>query len=165
MTLTEGHLVFDFTGSISAKRLDQEGCPETMKNVDFVVEEPNRTLLIEVKDPSDPHTTETARQNFVQDIKSKRFVNETLVPKCRDSYTYLHLMGNNRKPFVYVVLLSLYENKDKPDVLTGLQERLKQRLRKEGKKRWVRQYVQDAVVLNISMWNRQFAYHAERRVP
>jgi len=164
MTLTEGQLAFDFTGCFRAWRLDQEGIPETMKNVDFVVEESDRILLIEVKDPSDPRTTETARQSFVQNLKSKQFVNVTLVPKCRDSYTYLHLMADDRKPLVYIVILSLYEHTDRPDLFVGLQERLKLRLRKEGKKKWERQFVQDAVVLNISMWNRRFSYQADRRI-
>lgn len=54
MKIQEGELPFDFSGARSVDKLDKEGVPQphNMKFVDFVIEEDERILLVEVKDPS-----------------------------------------------------------------------------------------------------------------
>lgn len=157
MIVREGRYEFDFTNSLRAIAWDGPGTPvpETMKKVDFVVEEPARWLLVEVKDPSNPNTSETQRQAFLHRLKSKAFVNDTLVPKCRDTWTYMHLMLMDPKPIHYVVVITLFWNRQ-PDRLMIVQKLLRKRLKKEGKEKWKRPYVQECVVLNISGWHKKF---------
>lgn len=164
MTLREGQLVFDFTGSVAAEKWDVPGTPvpETMRKVDFVVEEEDRFLFVEVKDISDTRTTESARAGFIDKLKSGPLVNENLVPKCRDTWAYLHLMNRDSKPIVYVVLFSAYEHTEKPDFFAGLLEKLRKRLAKEGKQPWKRRYSQDCAVANMRQWNRRFQYRVWR---
>jgi hypothetical protein len=160
--LREGQLEFNFTGCLAATKLDESGTPmpETMRKVDFLVEETDRVLLIEVKDPSDTRAAERGKSDFIQSYKGRKLVNETLVPKCRDSYTYLHLMEESIKPLLYVVVISIYEHVPKRELFTGLTETLRVRLRKEGKRPWKRQYVKDCLVLNVAGWNQKFPYVA-----
>jgi len=165
MILREGQLEFDFSGSLSAMKVDGPGTPipETMKKVDFVVEEAERSLLIEVKDPSDTRTTARGRASFARDLKGGKLVNEILVPKCRDTYTYKHLMGEDGKPFVYIVLVSLYEHTVRPELFGPLNDKLRSRLRREGRRNWTKLYVADCMVVNVAMWNQRLPYRITRR--
>ena len=61
-TLTEGNLRITFPRGTRARKFDE---PEThglscMKAVDFIVEETDRILFIEFKDPDDPRATEAS---------------------------------------------------------------------------------------------------------
>lgn len=167
MILREGQLEFDFTGSLAANKVDGPGTdiPETMKKVDFVVEEAERSLFIEVKDPSDARTTAEGRASFARGLKGSKLINETLVPKCRDTYTFKHLMGEDGKPFIYIVLISLYEHTDKPELFGPLNDKLRSRLRREGKRRWNKPYVADCMVVNVAIWNQKLPYPVTRRTP
>lgn len=164
MKFEHGQLIFDFTGCVSVEEFDRPGTPvpETMKKVDFVVQEPDRILLVEVKDPSNTATTAANRQEFIHNMKSGPLVHQDLVPKCRDNYTYLHLMNADCKPLVYVALIALYENQDKPVVLLALHDKLKKCLRQEVRDVWTRQYVSDCAVVNVKKWNQRFPYSVTR---
>src|SRR5215831_18246032 len=107
--MREGELQFEFSGATSVERLDVQGQPrpQGMALVDFVVEENSRTLLIEIKDPSQQPVPETERRRFIRDMQHQALIHEELVPKARDSYTFLHLMERDTQPFVYVVVLGL----------------------------------------------------------
>jgi len=162
--IREKQLAFDFTGALDAHRMDgpESPMPDRMRKVDFWVEEEERVLLVEVKDPSDTRTTVKNREDFIPGLKSGRLVNESLVPKCRDTYTYLHLMQQDSKPLLYVVLLSLYEHIPRPEVFGPLQARLAARLKKEAKRPWARQYVTGCIVVNMAGWNAVFPYRVTR---
>jgi len=164
MILREGQLDFDFTGALHARRMDGQGSPMPgrMRKVDFLVEEGERVLLVEVKDPSDTRTSASNRRDFIPRLRSGRLINESLVPKCRDTYTYLHLMRQDDKPLLYVVLLSLYEHVLRPDFFGPLQARLAARLRKEAKRPWAREYVSSCLVVNMAGWNAIFPYRLTR---
>ncbi|MBD3286372.1 hypothetical protein GF359_07445 [candidate division WOR-3 bacterium] len=138
MILSEGNIQFEFPrGSYKLDNLSNP--PQGMMLVDFVVEETERTLLIEVKDLG------KLRSNIISN---------NLVPKCRDSYCYLHLMREDRKKFLYVVLI-LY--KPESPLLMNFADRLRSRLRKETDKPWKREYVSDCVALtSIEKWNTYF---------
>lgn len=164
MILQEGQLRFDFSGAVKAKKMDgdKSPMPPLMKTVDFLVEEDYRILLVEVKDTSDSKVTVTNRDDFMRRLKSNELVKNNLVPKCRDTYTYLHLMCQDDKPLIYVVVLSMYEHTEKPDFFGPLQAKLRTGLKKEGRHPWKRPYVLECVFLNVAGWNKRFAYTATR---
>jgi hypothetical protein len=164
MKVREGQLVFEFPDDVRVERMDgaDSPVPETMKKVDFAIEEPERILLVEVKDPSDYGTAETNRTDFVRRLKSGPLVNETLVPKCRDTYTFLHLMGRDAKPLLYVVLISTYDHKESAPHFHALKQKLAARLKKEGKLAWKRPYVTGCVVVNTEGWKQHFHYEVTR---
>ena len=107
--ISEGRLTFDFSAAVRAERLDDRGrrTPVGMSLVDFVVEEREHVLLVEVKDPQGAAAEhrEEAIARFVKELRRDRLVSETFVPKARDSYTYLHLMEQDNKAFIFVALL------------------------------------------------------------
>jgi len=150
----EGRLRFNFAKALSAERLDQPRTPQPqgMALVDFVVEEKHKTLLIEVKDPDgapSPHRA-NALSTFVSDMKADGLIHEKLVPKARDSYTFLHLMGRDDKSFVLVCLLGV--GTSDPALLGNFKNRLLSRLRQEAAIPWVRRYVEDCVVVTPTTW-------------
>ena len=67
MTVQEGALEFAFPGVGDVTRLDAQdrARPQGMALVDFVVEEAERTLLIEVKDPSGASVPARERVQYV----------------------------------------------------------------------------------------------------
>lgn len=154
----EGEFVFRFPGAGKVEKLDEEGTskPAGMKLVDFVVEEEARTLLIEVKDPSASNVPDKEIEKYTRQLGGKELICDHLVPKARDSYTYLHLMKRDSKPFLYIVVLGLERFPDEKALLVGFKDRLLQRIRKEAKEPWTRQYVKDCIVVTLTGWNKLF---------
>lgn len=164
--IRERDLEFDFVGAVSVERVDVQGVPipKRMRFVDFLVEEKQRALLIEVKDPSFATATEEARQEFVTSLIGDELIHEKLVPKARDSYTLLHLMEKDSKPFLYVVVLGMKGIVDDLAFLPSFKDRLLRRLRHEAEEPWVRQYVTDCVVVTPEQWSTHFPDYALTRV-
>ena len=163
-TFREGDLEFDFSGSQHAERFDKRGVPRPhgMSLVDFVVEESERILLIEVKDPSDPNATGTVRQSWTKKLRKKPLINESLVPKCRGSYAYLHLMERDSRPMLFIACLGLSKVKHDPALLVAFKERLLSRLRKEADRPWKRHYVYDCIVVTDANWSKHLRYRLSR---
>lgn len=164
----EGNLRLTF--SRPAEKLDRQevATPHGMSLADFVVDEGAYTMILEVKDPSDPnipsqHSSES-RCAFRRDIVNQTLIHERLVPTARDTYTFLHLMGRDAKPMLFVVLLGLDAYPDEPALLMGFKDRLVARLRQEGENPWVREYVSDAVVITLKTWPSRFPQHSVSRV-
>ena len=162
----EGEIAFDFSNAAKHFKLDEQGVarPVGMKLVDFVVEDEDRILLIEIKDASDAGTTEKDRLVFARTLQTNQLVNESLTPKARDSYCYLHLMAQDKKPCLLVFLLGLEALNAEPPLLMGLRERLLQRIRHESGRPWVRRYVSDCVVVGLDGWNKAFPMYPASRV-
>lgn len=160
----EGELEFDF-GAAQAEKLDLPGVPLPvgMSLADFVVEEDRRVLIIEVKDPSDPSAPPPKRATFAKDLQSGGFINDRLVPKARDSYTYLHLMARDTKPFVFVVVLGMDQVSFDRTLLGPFSNRLLGRIRREASKPWQRKYVSAVVVVTESDWAKHFPMYPLRR--
>ena len=135
-----------------------------MRKVDFFVEERDRILLVELKDISDTATTRTHREKFIKDLKSKTLIREKLVPKCRDTWTFLHLMALDNKPILYVVVITLYENDPTPALFGALMTQLSKRLKKEETQAWKRPYVSGCVILNLNGWNQSFPRYRATRI-
>lgn len=152
--VTEGRIEFDFTAATKVERLDQPGTPlpHGMALVDFVVEETKRTLLIEIKDPEGAPDLYRAKalRDFLKKMTGDGLIHEEIVPKARDSYTFLHLMQRDGQDFVLVCLLGV----GSPDaaLLGDFKNRLLARLRKETATAWVRRYVKDCVVVTPQTW-------------
>ena len=165
--IQEGELAFDFSAATYVERLDAQGkpLPRGMALVDFVVEEDTRVLLVEIKDPSQARVPERERKAFAGKMKGQTLIHEELVPKARDSYTFLHLMARDTKPFLYVVLLGLDEFPNDRALLPSFKDRLLRRLRHEAQEPWRREYVTDCVVVTLETWSKHFSHFRISRNP
>ena len=160
--VTEGRIEINFTAAEAVERLDEPGkpLPHGMALVDFVVEEATKTLLIEVKDPEGTPETYRAKEvkRFIKKIKDNGLIQQEIVPKARDSYTFLHLMKRDGKRFILVCLLGV--GSDDPALLGDFKNRLLARLRQETSTPWARQYVTDCIVVTPSIWSTVFPDYA-----
>lgn len=160
-TIVEGELVLTFPESVSVEQLDRIApIPAGMKLVDLVIESKDRILLVEIKDPF-PIRLPAEKKNEVErrereKITGKGIINEELVPKARDSYTYLHLMERDARPMHFIFLSGHDRVGASAETLINLNDRLEKRLRKETSKSWKRQYVEKCSVHTESSWNRTF---------
>jgi len=154
----EQELQFQFPDALPVEELDRQGVPIPvgMALVDLVIEEDVRTLLLEVKDPSNSRVPEDERKRYIKRIQNDSLISDELTPKARDSYTYLHLMKRDSKSVVYVVLLGIDAFADEKAILLGFKDRLLQRIRHEAESPWKREYVQDCVVVSLDEWNKRF---------
>lgn len=169
MKIQEGELSFDFSGAQSVEKLDERGhkIPSGMMFVDFVIEEEERILIVEVKDPSANQISArhkgrvSARE--IKKFRTDKLICDELVPKARDSYCYLHLMERGAKPFDYYFLTTIDSLGVNKELLINFNDRLKARLRKEADEEWKRQYVRNCAVLTMETWNSLLApYRVER---
>lgn len=168
MTVREGSFRFDFSAAASWERLDEMGrsVPQGMAMADFLVEERSRLLLIEVKDPfSEVGRRPSKRREGEKLFRVDRLIHQSLVPKARDSYTYLHLMGKDTKPVLYVVLLGFDRIGFEPAFGIVMKDRLLSRLRREAHRPWIRDYIADCLVLDPENWARAFPEYPLVRIP
>ncbi len=174
-TLQEGELAFDFSRAQRAFRLDdrQKRTPEGLSLVDFVVEETDRLLLVEVKDPScrprrDDEGARNAiakeRERFLHKIRNDTLISDELTPKARDSYTYLHLMRQDTKPIVYAFFLGADQLPVDSGLLMRLRERLQNRIAHETDQPWARVYVSACVVVTEKTWPMAFPDYPVQRL-
>lgn len=172
--MKEGELEFDF-GPVKVERLDdpEKKRPEGMQLVDFVIEEAGRLIMLEIKDPScqpkNSHPNaqaamEKSRAEFVRKLQTHALIVDELTPKARDSYTYLHLMGRDDKPILYVFLLGADKLLLEPRLPGIFKDKLLARLQQETDQPWVRQYVADCLVLTEQTWSLAFPEYPLRRV-
>ncbi len=155
----EGGFELDF-GAVQVEKLDRQGrsLPIGMLFVDFVVYEESRTILTEVKDPSQRGARPKERQEFLRQIQQNTLINDRLVPKGRDSYTCLHLMNQIRGRLLYIVILGMeeYDKSFDSALILSFQDRLRQRLNKETEVPWKIKYIDDVLVLTVETWNEVF---------
>lgn len=116
-TLQEEDLIFDVTSAVRAEKFDDDaihGTKSTMKRVDFIIEEEDRVIFLEVKDPDRPGAVNP--EKLKNDLQSGNLVPE-LAGKYRDSLLFASLRGGYGKPINYVVLISM-EHLDNALILT-----------------------------------------------
>lgn len=160
--LTEGELRFTFPGAVAAQRFDGDdhGLSHCMSAVDFIVEYPDRSLFIEVKDPDNTRARPDARARFRRDLNSEKLTH-ALVCKYRDSLLYRWAMGAADKPVRYAILLQVTGLS--PMELMALSDRLKRQLPLSGPSRWSRSIAAAVMVLDIAQWNSSGSLgHVER---
>jgi hypothetical protein len=106
-TFDEQQLRFVFPDHWDAERFDDPGKPSInfFKPVDFVVELSERTLFIEVKDPSNTNAPQANRDDFLRQMRTKTLIHDHLVPKARTSWAFLRLMKRAEKPITYIVVI------------------------------------------------------------
>jgi len=85
MMHSEGELFFDFSAAKSVEKPDEphQKKPEGWKLVDFVIEEDDRLVLVEIKDPSCEPKSDTPeaqehlrreREDFAKKIKDRTLI-------------------------------------------------------------------------------------------
>lgn len=175
MTHSEGELFFDFSAARSVDKPDERNQKkaEGWKLVDFVIEEDDRVILVEIKDPSCESKLDTddarahlarEREEFAKKIKDRTLITKELTPKARNSYSFLHLMKRDDKPMLYVFLLGAAKLSIDAPLLLTMKERLLDCLRQETDEPWARHYVTDCLVLTEASWAKAFpAYPLVRR--
>lgn len=154
-TLTEGNLQISFPRAVKARRFDDgtsHGLSHCMKAVDFIVEESNRVLFIELKDPEHPSAREENRAKFIESFRSAK-LDEDLKYKYRDTFLYEWASGNIGKPIHYWIIVAI-DNLTDADLLARTDE-LKRKLPSQGPTSgvWKEPIVTDCMVFNIQAWN------------
>lgn len=153
-------LQFSFPDDLIWDELDKQGVklPEKMKFVDLVIERENDVLLVEIKDPSHVKCPPAERDAYYQRLKDNSVLKSELTPKARDSYTYLHLMKRDSKPFKYVVLIGLdaFDQSRQVALLGNFKDRLLTDIRCESYEPWKREHIADCVVFSVETWNKKF---------
>jgi hypothetical protein len=124
-----------------------------MKAVDFIVEEPDRVIFIEFKDPDHPYARDEHREAFLQELLSGERDDE-LVRKYRDSFIYRWAEELVEKPIFYYVLVAASRLDEA--MLLVRKEELERKLPVNGPASgaWKRQIVAGCAVFNIETWNR-----------
>lgn len=165
MSKLKGDLEARLSKSLGQQPFDRRlgSKPHGLLFVDFIVDRDSEVFLIEVKDPCSgdiPAIMKQERHNdFVERLRGRKLIDENLVPKCRDTYLFLHLMKQDAKPMKFLVLLGLECGNFDPALIGVFQTRLMNRLRKESESPWKRQYVAGCAVFTESSWNSYFPEH------
>jgi len=157
----EGEQHFRFEGVLDAWRLPEsdDPKPEGMSFVDFVIEETDRLLLVEVKNPNAVRST-VQPEVYLRDLKNK--VHGKIVPKARDSWCYLYLMGKIRKPCVFILYIGTGTAPFDSALVSALESDLQRKIRQEGPLPWVNQYAEEALILTDKTWSSSFPNYAIR---
>jgi len=153
-------LLFSFPDGLKWDELDRQGVkiPMQMKFVDLVIEREADVLLVEIKDPSHSKSPDEARNSYLKRLADNSVLTQELTPKARDSYTFLHLMARDNKPFKYIVLLGLdaFDAETQKALFAGFKDRLLANIRCEAYEAWKRKHIADCAVLSVQSWNQTF---------
>ena len=168
-TYQEKELLFTFAEGTAWRVLDRQGIrlPVGMALVDFVIERDDHILFVEIKDPSHSQMLDGERFEYAQRLRDGSVLSNELTPKARDSYAHEHLMGRDDKPIRYVVVIGLdaFSHSIQLGILGNFSDRLYNSLRQEGELPWVREHIQQCIVLSIEKWNERYPEYRIQRVP
>ena len=167
MELREGELLLSIPESARATRFDgsDHGLPPCMAAVDFVIEEEDRVILLEIKDfehtAARAHGSPPQTQKIQDDLWS-------WIRKFRDSFIYLWALDRlGPKRECYVVLESRNIGRE---LLLQINDDFARRLPDAARlpeivaQRWERHPVWRCAVLDIKEWNRRMPGFPIRRV-
>lgn len=165
-TFIEGNLRITFPDTVRVRKFDDRshGLSHYMKAVDFVVEENDRILFIELKDPEHPHAMGKDRERFYKEFLSGS-LDEELKYKYRDTFLYWWARGKIDKPIYYLVIVAMNGLTDL--MQNARADELKRKLPLNGPPsgEWSRQIVADCMVFNIDAWNRNQRNFPLSRIP
>ena len=118
-----------------------------LKLVDFVFKHKGKNIFLEVKAlPSEKPADDSSKERhkfFLESVKNATLAHNSLVPKCRGSYLFLHLMEEiNEDPIGYVILLEPFDSAD----LLRIRDRVALLLKKETQVEWKKRY---AILLGV----------------
>ena len=153
-------LLFEFPDEVEWDELDKQGVklPVRMKFVDLVIERDADVLLVEIEDPSHSKSPDKEQNSYLKRLSDNSVLTQELTPKARDSYSFLHLMERDGKPFKYIVLIGLdaFDPSQQKAVLAGFKDRLMADIRCEAYEAWKRKHIADCAVLSVETWNKNF---------
>ena len=151
-TFEEGDLLVTVNNAEDAWRFDgpAHGLSHCMKAVDFIIEQTERFVFIEFKDPYQPGSTARSQQRFISRFQSGG-LDDDLTYKYRDSYLYEWSSGRANKPIFYVVLVAVEHLAE--DIFLARTEDLKRKLPVTVPNSWSRSFVQGCSVFNVALWN------------
>lgn len=113
----EGDLYFDFSKADYAINFDRSGfghgLSHLFKSVDFVIEDKNHLMFIEIKDPENSHIPEKnkakALKQFSTKLQSGKLY-EDLLLKLKDSLIFQSLdKGISSKKFIYIIFIGMQQ--------------------------------------------------------
>ena len=164
--LVEDNIQITLPSEASFRKFDDpasHGLSHCMKAVDFVVELPNETLFIEIKDPQHPRARPANTARFISDFLGEK-LDEDLKYKYRDSFLYEWASGQANKPIHYWVIVAI--NSLSPAAMLTRTEALKRKLPLDGPPsgRWQNRIVAGCMVVNIESWNRHLPDFPAARV-
>lgn len=166
-TLTEGNLQITFPRDANVRRFDSpesHGLTHCMKAVDFIVEDDNRVLFIEFKDPEHPRARDEDREIFIESFRSGK-LNEDLKYKYRDSLLYEWASGNSGKPIFYWILIGI-DRLSEPELMVRTDDlRGKLPLRGPHYEAWTQPICAGCMMFNIRTWNRNLPDFPVLRIP
>ena len=166
-TLREGNLQITFPRGANARKFDDptsHGLSHCMKAVDFIVEETNRVLFIEIKDPEHPRAREEESKKFIKKFLSGK-LDENLKYKYRDTFLYQWASRSVGKPIHYWVIIALHKLTEAE--LSARTDDLRRKLPLHGllTGKWNRSIVAGCMVFNIDTWNRHQPRFPLSRIP
>lgn len=125
-----------------------------MKAVDFIVEEDDRVLFIELKDPDHSQARKADRKKFIESFHSGA-LDEDLKYKYRDTFLYQWASGSVGKPIFYWIIIAM--DKLTEAALSTRTDDLKRKLPLNGPPsgEWKQPIVAGCMVFNIDTWNRR----------
>ena len=161
----KGALELTLPPGVHGRKFDdrKHGLSHCMKAVDFIVDEPDRVLFIEFKDPDHPHAPPDKRKTFLEELRTGG-KDDDLVRKYRDSFIYRWAERFEEKPISYYVLVAA-SSLDEAMLLARTEE-LKRKLPANGPSSgaWLRQIVAGCAVFNLETWNRHLPNYPVTRV-
>ena len=165
--LQEGNLQITFPRGAKVRKFDDgasHGLSHCMKAVDFIVQENNRILFIELKDPDHPHAKKADKKKFIESFHSGA-LDEDLKHKYRDTFLYQWASGRVNKPVHYLVVIAI-KSLTARDLSTRTDD-LKRKLPLKGPPsgEWKQPIVADCMVFNIDTWNRHLPRFPLSRIP
>lgn len=148
------------------RKFDDEathGLSHCMKAVDFIVEEDDRILFIEFKDPENPSSQPKDKAQFLKQFKSGE-LDADLTTKYRDSFLYEWALGRVTKPVHYLVLIGA-STLTQAELITRT-DALKRRILTTGPNNtpWKMPFVAGCLVMNIDAWNKAFPHYPVSRI-
>jgi len=163
-TLSEGDLRLTVPEPANGRPFDdaQHGLSRCMKAVDWIVDLPDRTCFVEVKDPEAPGAGDFRQSNrFLQGFLAGDLTSD-LVAKFRDSFLYEWACNRIEKPIGFYVIIAS-ETLDVAQLVTRTDD-LKRKLPVGSPAGWSRPIAHDCCIFNAAKWNEVFPrYPLSRR--
>jgi len=163
-TLHEGDIEITLPSGALGRKFDDasHGLSHCMKAVDFIVEETDRILFVEIKDPEQPGAPGIRRDNFVHRFQVGD-LDRDLARKYRDSFLYEWAAQRLGKPVHYLVLVAI--SALDAAMLLARTDALKRELPFDGPSNgtWTRRLAEGCVVFNLATWNKHMTGFAVNR--
>ena len=154
-TLSEGDLRLTLPEPVTGRKFDgaKHGLSHCMKAVDWILDLPERTYFVEIKDPDAPSAKDKQRHCFFRRLLDGELTTD-LVAKLRDSFLYEWACDRVDKPISYYVIIAS-DTLDAAQLLNRTDD-LKRRLPVGKRMSWNRAMAHDCRVFNIAKWNDAF---------